>query len=82
MESDVLILPNNPLYAMTLDGSLPPSWERKASDLGHFPNFVADSQTGLLRPASRQELDEYLHGGEYYERLDNMDEYEIEVVEL
>lgn len=31
--------------------------------------LVADSETGILRPATLKELDEYLEGGEYEERM-------------
>ena len=80
MESDILILPDNPLFALTLNGSLPPDWMEKADRLGHFPNFVCDAATGLMRPVSRAEMIDYIEGGEYEERLDRGEEFEIDVV--
>ena len=77
-----IILPDNPLYALTLNGTLPPDWEMKAEQLGHLPNFVCDAETGLMRPASHAEMLEYVYGGEYDQRLANMDDFEIEVVAL
>ena len=81
-EGGRIILPDNPLYALTLNGTLPPDWGMRADELGHFPNFVCDAGTGLMRPASHVEMLDYVYGGEYDERLENMDDYDIEVVEL
>jgi hypothetical protein len=65
-----LILPGDPLFDETLGTSLTPGWEKTAAQhAGEFA-FVADHETGLLRPCSFEELDEYIEGGEYEARLE------------
>ncbi len=70
-----LILPGHPLFSRTVDTApLPPGWKREAESLGQLPNYVVDAETGLFRPArSEAELDEYLFGGEYDQRVTAMD---------
>lgn len=60
--SKSLILPGNPLFDFTL-ATMPPPGSQGETYL------VADSETGILRPATLKELDEYLEGGEYEERM-------------
>lgn len=63
-----LILPGDPEFDRTLS-SPPPNWRSVAArHRGEFA-FVARSGSGLLEPVSYQELDEYLEGGEYAQRL-------------
>lgn len=54
-----LILPGHPLFKLTLSTSLPIGWENSG-----FTDFVVDSESGLLRPVSQKDLDDYLYGGE------------------
>lgn len=80
-QSSPLILPGHPLFTRTAETSIPPDWRAKAESMGQMPNFVVDPNTGLFRPATREELDEYLDGGEYDQRLDAMEaagEVEVE----
>lgn len=58
-----LIYPGHPEFDQVLC-TLPPG----ESDSGDTA-FVADSVTGILRAVGRKELDDYLLGGEYDERL-------------
>ena len=73
-----LILPGNPLFDITLLTPRP-DWQDKANADGDTYAFVVDADSGLTRPATSQELEEYLYGGEYDERLaqidDDLDEY-------
>ena len=73
-----LILPGNPLFDITLLAPRP-DWQDKANADGNTYAFVIDADNGLTRPATSQELEEYLYGGEYDERLaqidDDLDEY-------
>ncbi len=73
-----LILPGNPLFDITLLTPRP-DWQDKASADGDTYAFVVDADNGLTRPATSQELEEYLYGGEYDECLaqidDDLDEY-------
>ncbi|GAX43444.1 hypothetical protein NIES4075_44570 [Tolypothrix sp. NIES-4075] len=74
-----IILPGHPFFDQYLYGTLPPGWRNYAF---HNPDFafVARAGSGLLEAVSEDELDEYLEGGEYDDRLeeigDNTDEYD------
>ena len=70
-----LILPGNPLFDITLLTPRP-DWREKANADGNTYAFVVDADSGLTRPATSQELEEYLYGGEYDERLVQMGESE------
>ena len=60
--TSVLILPENPLFDWTLATAPPPG--------SQGVNFlVADSESGILRPATNSELQDYLYGGEYDDRM-------------
>lgn len=73
--SSPLILPGDPEFDWTLATSLPPDWRAVADRIGEYCTFVASvGSGGVLRPATPQELDEYLWGGEYDERLLEIDE--------
>lgn len=42
--------------------------------MGQLPNFVVDAETRLMRPAKDQdELMAYLYGGEYDQRLEQIE---------
>jgi hypothetical protein len=74
----MLILPGNPLFNLTLSTAPPPNWRETAANHGTFA-FVAEPGSGLMRPASPDELQDYLEGGEYEERLrETGDEWEDE----
>ncbi len=70
-----LILPGNPLFDITLLTPRP-DWREKANADGDTYAFVVDADSGLSRPATSQELEEYLYGGEYDERLGQIGELE------
>ncbi|MFE4108565.1 hypothetical protein [Almyronema epifaneia] len=72
-----LILPGTPEYNLTLSTALPPDWVEAANRLAGEYYFVAEAESGLLRPASADELEEYIYGGEYEERLENSEQYEL-----
>lgn len=65
-----LILPGDPDFHFTLSQALPPGWREVADRIGKNVCFVASVETGLLRPATPDELNEYLWGGEYDQRLE------------
>ncbi|MEM6840052.1 MAG: hypothetical protein AAF609_24855 [Cyanobacteria bacterium P01_C01_bin.120] len=72
--SGPLILPGHPLFHRTTDIAIPPEWRHKAESMGQLPNFIVDAATGLMRPAKDEdELTAYLDGGEYEQRLAQMD---------
>lgn len=64
-----LILPGNPLFDLTLSTIKPPNWRETAAKGDDFCAFVAEPGSGLLRPATWKDLVEYNEGGEYDERL-------------
>lgn len=70
-----LILPGDPLFNETLM-SPPPNWGEVAARDGNFFNFVADSASGIFRAVTEAELEEYLQGGEYEERLMEIGEFD------
>ncbi|HEY9696749.1 MAG TPA: hypothetical protein V6D10_05770 [Trichocoleus sp.] len=72
----MLILPGHPLFNATLGAALPPGWLDVANSSGGEFAFVARSGSGLLEPVFGAALDEYLEGGEYDERLGEIDEVE------
>ncbi|MGG6293797.1 hypothetical protein ACQ4M4_05175 [Leptolyngbya sp. AN02str] len=74
-----LILPGHPLFDETLATALPPDWQAVASRINQAPIFVASATDGILRPATPDELTEYLYGGEYDERLDALEPEENEL---
>jgi hypothetical protein len=59
-----LILPSNPLFWEMLHCCVPPGWQDYNRVEGERA-LVVDSNNGLLRPANRKELFEYIYGGEY-----------------
>lgn len=72
----MLILPGDPGFDFTLATAIPPGWLAVAEQIGQQCSFVADRDSGLLRPATDQELTEYLYGGEYDERLEDIEAIE------
>lgn len=69
----MLILPGNPLFDLTLSTAAPPNWRDVAVKHDTFA-FVAEPGSGIMRPASPDDLQDYLEGGEYDERLDEIDD--------
>lgn len=68
----MLILPGDPDFDSTL-ALPPPNWRRFAESTPDFA-FVARAGSGLLEPVSMADLDEYLEGGEYDDRLEEIGE--------
>ena len=77
----LLILPGDPGFEEVLGSHLPPGWQQFACKNSEFC-FVADSDTGLLRPATTNETTEYLEGGEYDERLSYLEEIDADWIEI
>lgn len=72
----MLILPGNPLFDLTLATALTPGWRQAAERCNAQVAFVAEPGSGLLRPATPDELVDYLEGGEYDDRLEEIGETE------
>ena len=73
-----LILPGDPEFDCVLANAPPPNWRSFAWDNSGECVFVADSSTGILRPANWSDTDDYVLGGEYEERLASIDEDDAE----
>lgn len=71
--SSPLILPGHPLFHRTTETAVPPEWRHQAESMGQLPNFVVDAETGLMRPATHEELMGYIYEGEYDQRLERME---------
>lgn len=72
----MLILPGDPLFDFTLSTAKRPDWGQAAAADGDSYAFIAEPGSGLMRPATMGELREYLEGGEYDERLEELGEEE------
>jgi hypothetical protein len=68
-----LILPGHPFFDDFLYCTLPPGWKDFAFHNSDFA-FVGRSGSGLLEAVSAQEFNEYVEGGEYDERLEELSE--------
>lgn len=74
MSNPNLILPGDPEFDFTLATVLPTNWQEVAAYNSGDYGFVVDSQTGLLRVENSAGIREYVQGGEYDERLEQIDE--------
>lgn len=72
-----LILPGHPLFDLTLATAIPPGWRQEAESCNAQVAFVAELGSGLLRPVSPDDLVDYLEGGEYDERCQEIGETEL-----
>lgn len=67
-----IILPGHPFFDEYLYSTLPPDWRDCAYHNPDFAFIVRPDGSGLLEAVSEEELEEYLEGGEYDERLIEM----------
>lgn len=65
--------PDSPFFDEILQSTPPPGW-RKQIDSDHSGVFVCNGVTGIMRPATHDELIEYVEGGEYDEILEGEEE--------
>lgn len=72
----ILILPGDPEFEATL-ATPPPNWGAIAAQHSGEFAFVARSGSGILEPVSTRELDDYLEGGEYAQRLQESNQQEL-----
>jgi hypothetical protein len=68
-----IILPGHPFFDEYLYCTLPPGWRNFAY---HNPDFafVARPGDGLLQAVTEIELEDYLEGGEYDERMSELED--------
>ncbi|GAX37890.1 hypothetical protein [Nodularia sp. NIES-3585] len=71
----VIILPGDPAFDWTL-AFPPPDWKQTAAKDPDGFAFVVEPGSGIARVATASDLEEYLYGGEYDERLDEIGETE------
>lgn len=67
----MLILPGNPLFDFTLGTIPPPGYEQSTTVA-----FVARTGSGILEPVGEEGFEEYVEGGEYDERMLEIEENE------
>lgn len=75
-EQRKLLLPGEPGFYEILARTPPPDWRAAADRDGNTYAYVCEPGSGLLRAVGSVELEEYLAGGEWDERLDEWDELE------
>jgi hypothetical protein len=68
IEERLIILPCDPEWNDTLGQRLPPDWIEFSHQLGQACTFVVSAESGIMRPATPADLDDYICGGEYEER--------------
>jgi hypothetical protein len=68
-QSRLIILPGDPEFDWTLATSIPPDWKDISRVDPDGFGFAAAPDSGIFRPLSSIDLEDYLYGGEYDERL-------------
>ena len=68
-----IILPGDPGWDWTLMMK-PPNWEQEAAKDPDGFAFVFEPGSGMMRLATADDLEDYLCGGEYDERLEEIGE--------
>ncbi len=68
-----IILPGHPFFEQYLYCTLPPNWRNFAYCNPDFAFIASPGSNGLLKAVTDDELEEYLEGGEYDERLNEME---------
>lgn len=74
----MLILPGDPEFNEIL-ATPPPNWGQVAARLSGEFAFVARADSGILEPVSMRELDDYIEGGEYDMRLEQLDDEDLQL---
>lgn len=67
----MLVLPGDPLFLPTL--ATPPPTQGQP-----YCNFICRAGSDVLEVATQKDLDEYLEGGEYDERLSQINQNQID----
>lgn len=72
-----LLLPGDPEFDKTLGHTLPLDWQQVAhKNSGEYAFVVRPGTGGVMECVPVEEATDYVFGGEYYERLDEIEEYE------
>ena len=77
MASPLIMTPDDPRFYPILHGNLPTGWQQQVD--GSFSGvFGVDATTGLLKPLTEDQFDEYVGGGEmdYVESQYDEEEWE------
>ncbi|MEH2434973.1 MAG: hypothetical protein V7K25_12090 [Nostoc sp.] len=77
-QNRLIILPGDPEFDWTLQTSIPPHWRQVAQQDPNGFAFCARAESGVLEPMTDKDLEEYLYGGEYDERLEQIGEADLE----
>jgi hypothetical protein len=70
--SRTIILPGDPEFDLTLATSIPPDWKYASSIDPDGFGFAAAPGSGIFRPLTSADLEDYLYGGEYEERMNEI----------
>ena len=73
LSANNLIYPGDEVFDYYL-GILPPVCDQLAHQYSGQIAYVAEAGSGILKPANTKEMEEYLYGGEYEERLQEIGE--------
>lgn len=71
-----IILPQHPDFRETLD-NIPFFWESMQKNSDRMVHLLMDSASGILQPATDQEFEDYIFGGEYDEYMGILEDQEI-----
>lgn len=72
-----LLLPGDPGFDEILGHTLPIDWQQVAyENFGEYAFVVRPGSGGLMECVPVEEATEYVFGGEYDERLEEIEEYE------
>ena len=71
-----ILLPGHPCFDATISQNLPPGWREEALTACDGGCFVFRPGSALMMPASKEQLTDYIHSGEYQERLEAIGETE------
>lgn len=72
-----LILPGDPEFDETLGRTLPPDWQALAYQHPDYAFVAKAGQGGILTAVPWAEAEEYLEGGEYEERLLELEDEDL-----
>lgn len=71
-----VLLPGHPLFDVTVSQNLPPGWREQALTACDGGCFAFRPGSALMVPMTKEALSDYIHSGEYEERLETIGEPE------
>lgn len=71
-----VLLPGHPWFDATISQNLPPGWREEAITACDGGCFAFKPGSALMVPVTEKALTDYIHGGEYEERLETIGDTE------